>query len=368
MTGANETGILDMNAMSRRFGTNLAGWALALAVVFVAAGCGGAANGNEGADTEEETVRIPVQTRSVQLGGVTAAYEGTATLEAEREATVVARTSGVMLELMVEEGDRVERGQVLARLDSDRHRLEVQQAQAQLDRLKSDFERLKELHARELVSSDQFEQARSEFEFQKAAIEMARLELSYTEVKAPISGVVSKRLVKEGNWIQDQQAMFEIDDFQPLEAVLHVPEKELSLLQPGYPVTVRSDALPGRTFQGTVDRISPVVNPQTGTFDVTVELPNEDATLKPGLFVRARIVYDKRNGVPLIPRTALLTEDGSDSVFVIEDGVAKKQVISVGYDDGQSVEVAEGLQEGQDVVTVGQNSLRDGTPVEVIDG
>lgn len=339
-----------------------------LAASFALAGCGGPANGNESKPAEEEKVRIPVQVAPVQVGGVTAAYEGTATLEAEREATVVARTSGVLLELNVEEGDRVERGQVLASLDAERHRLEVAQARAQLERLESDFQRMKELHARELVSSDQFEQARSEYESQKAAFELAQLELSYTEIKAPISGVVSKRLVKEGNWIQNQQALFEIDDFQPLEAVLHVPERELSLLEPGYPVTVRTDALPGRAFEGTVDRISPVVNPETGTFDVTVELPNEKGTLKPGLFVRARIVYDQKQGVPLIPRTALLTEDGTDSVFVVEDGVARKRNISVGYDDGRSVEVSEGLAEGQTVVTVGQNSLRDGTPVEVVEG
>lgn len=341
---------------------------LLLALAFGITGCGGPANGNEDAEAEEEKVRIPVQVESVRLGGVTAAYEGTATLEAEREATVVARTSGVLMELRVEEGDKVERGQVLARLDADRHRLEVAQARAQLQRLENDFERMKELHRRELVSSDQFEQARSEYESQKATFEMTQLELSYTDIKAPISGVVSKRMVKEGNWIQDQMPMFEVDDFQPLEAVLHVPEREFSLLRPGFPVSVRTDALPGRSFEGSVDRISPVVNPDTGTFDVTVELRNDEGVLKPGLFVRARIVYDERNDVPLIPRTALLTEDGSDSVFVVEEGVAKKRSISVGYDDGRSVEISEGLEPGQEVVTVGQNSLRDGTPVEVVEG
>lgn len=336
---------------------------LALAV----SGCGGNANGNESAGEDKEDVRIPVQVEAVRLGGVTAAYEGTATLEAEQEATVVARTSGVLLELKVEAGDTVQRGDVLARLDSDRHRLEVAQAKAQLDRLKSDYERMKELHAKELVSSDQFEQVRSEYESQRATFEMARLELSYTDIKAPIGGVISERLVKAGNWIQDQQPLFEIADFRPLEAVLHVPQRELSLLEAGFPVSVHTDALPGQHFEGHVDRISPVVNPDTGTFDVTVELPNEDGALKPGLFVRARIVYDTRQDVPLIPRASLLTEDGEDSVFVVEEGVAKKRELVTGYDDGQDVEVKSGLEPGQNVVTIGQGSLRDGTPVEVIE-
>lgn len=341
--------------------------ALVGAAALAVAGCGGAANGKDAAGEEEDVMRIPVNVEPVRLGGVSAAYEGTANLEAEREATVVARTSGVLVELQAEAGDVVNRGDVLARLDDDRHRLEVAQARAQLNRLESDYKRMQELHAKELVSSDQFEQVRSDYESQQATFEMMQLELSYTEIKAPIGGVVSERMVKEGNWIQDQQPLFEIADFRSLEAVLDVPERELSLLSPGFPVTVTTNALPGRDFEGEVKRISPVVNPDTGTFDVTVGVPNEDGTLKPGLFVRARIVYDTRQGVPLIPRTALLTEDGEDSVFVVEDGQARKQELVIGYDDGQSVEVKSGLQEGQEVVTLGQSSLRDGAPVEVIE-
>lgn len=341
--------------------------ALLVAGVIGLAGCGGDADGTEDAGEKENTMRIPVHVEPVRLGGVSAAYEGTATLEAEREATVVARTSGVLMELRAEAGDDVERGDILARVDADRHRLEVEQARAQLRRLESDYERMKELHARELVSSDQFEQVRSEYESQKANFEMAQLELSYTEIKAPIGGVISDRLVKEGNWIQDQQPLFEIADLRSLEAVLDVPERQLSLLSPGFPVKVRTDALPGRSFEGRVKRISPVVNPETGTFDVTVDVPNEDSSLKPGLFVRARIVYDTREGVPLIPRSSLLTEDGEDSVFVVEDGVARKQDLVIGYDDEQAVEVKSGLQEGQHVVTLGQASLRDGSPVEIIE-
>lgn len=356
-----------MNRVSRRVWISMGSGLLA--ALLAVAGCGGSANGIENsAESKDEVVRIPVQAAAVRLGDVAANYEGTATLEPEREATVVARTSGVLLRLHVEEGDVVERGQLLAELDADRHRLEVAQAKAQLDRLYREFERMKELHARQLVSSDQFERARSEYESQKAAFDMADLELSYTSIRAPISGMVSQRLVKAGNWIQNQQPLFEIDDFHPLEARLHVPERELSLLQPGYPVTIRTDSRPGRTFGGRVKRISPVVNPDTGTFEVVAELPNEDAELKPGMFVRARIVYDTRQDVPMIPRAALLTDNGDASVFVVDEGVAKKKEIQAGYDDGESVEVSGGLEPGQVVVTVGQGSLRDGTPVEVIGG
>jgi len=349
-----------------------AGWlALPVALALVAGGCGGPANGDAAkpaAEKDREAVRIPVQVASVELGPVSAAYEGTATLEARREATVVARTSGLLLDLKVEEGDRVEKGQVLARLDAEQHRLEVAQAKATLDRLQREFKRTKELHEKKLVSADEFERVRSELEAQQAAYDMAKLQLSYTEITAPIKGVISTRLVKEGNWIQEQQPLYRIDDFQPLEAKLHVPERELSLLESGYPVSVTTDAVPGQSFHGSVARISPVVDPDTGTFDVTVSMPNEDGSLKPGLFVRARIVYDQRQDVPLIPRTALLTEDGMSSVFVVEEGVAHKRDIQVGYDDGHSVEVASGLEKGQQVVTIGQNSLRDGTPVDVVEG
>lgn len=338
-----------------------------LPLVLALNGCGGNANGEAGAG-KTDVLRIPVQVESVRLGEITASYAGTATLEAEREATVVAKTTGVLLELLAEEGNVVEQGDALARLEHDQQQLAVEQAQANLERLKSDYQRMQKMYERQLISAEVFDQARFVFEAQQAAYQMAQLELAYTTVRAPISGVISRRLVKEGNLIQEHQALFELVDFTPLHAVLYVPEQQLGLLEPGLSVTLDTAAYPERTFEGAVLRTSPVVDADTGTFQVTVEIPNPEKILKPGLFVSARIVYERHENVPLIPRTALINEDGTSHVFVVNDGEAHKREVTIGFSNGGDVEVLDGLEVEQKVVTIGQAGLRDGTAVEVIEG
>lgn len=345
--------------------------ALCLVVTILAAGllaaCGNDASGGaENSSETEEVARIPVETQAVRLDSVAASYAGTATLEAEREAAVVAKTSGVLLELMAEEGDAVDQGAVLARLEQAEQALAVEQAQADLRRLKSDFERMQKMYERQLVSADQFEQARYAFEAQQAAYDMARLQLDYTTIEAPIDGVVTRRLVKEGNLIEQYQALFQIHDFEPLHAVLHVPEQQLGLLQAGLDVVVESAAFPGRKFAGEVLRVSPVVDRETGTFEVTLELPNAERVLKPGMFVNAHIVHEVHSGVPVIPRIALLEEDGETKVFVVDDGVAHERLIEIGIGSNGEVEVVDGLKAGQQIVVMGQAGLRDQTKVDVI--
>ena len=215
------------------------------AAALVLAACGGAAGedkdekGKDGEGKEKaEDVAIPVEAGIARRQRIVASYTGTATLEAEREAQVVAKTSGVLLKLKVEEGDRVREGQVLAEIDPERARLELLRATSTLKRLENDNERSKELFGRQLVSQEANDRVRFELDTQRAATELAQLELSYTRIVAPIDGVISERMVKEGNLIQLHQALFRIDDFDPLLGVLNVPERELSTLQPGLPVTM----------------------------------------------------------------------------------------------------------------------------------
>lgn len=328
-------------------------------------GCGEQANGK----AEDELVtRVPVQATPVELGEIAANYSGTATLEAERAATVVAKTSGVLLELLAQEGDVVVQGDPLARLESEREQLAVDQAKANLERLKSDYQRMRTMHERQLISTEQFDQARFQFEAQQAQYELAQLELAYTTVRAPIGGVVARRLVKEGNLIQQNQAVFEVLDFTPLHAVLYVPEQQLGLLEPGLPVSLETAAYPDKTFQGQVLRTSPVVDAASGTFQVTVEIPNAEKQLKPGMFVTAHIIYERHQGVHVIPRVALIHQDGSAHVFVVEDGKAHKREVRLGFSNEGMVEVLDGLQADDKVVTIGQASLREGTAVQVVEG
>jgi membrane fusion protein (multidrug efflux system) len=384
---------------------------LLLVFATVLAGCGKPQNGDRGSENGSDgEATIPVEVAVATRKPITASYSGTAALEPENQAQVVAKTSGVLLELLIEEGDRVQAGQLLARLDPDKPRLELARAEANLKRLENEFSRSNDLFARKLVSSEANDRARFDLETQKAAYDLARLELEYTRIVAPISGVISERMVKAGNLIQLQQPLFRIDDFDPLLAVLNVPERELSTIKPGLPVQMHVDAMPGQQFDGVVARVSPVVEAGTGTFRVTTEFRDRRGLLKSGMFGRVSVVHDRRENALVIPREALLEADSESAVFVLDnhpppvdpkEAEAKKKknessqgmfakwfgrkqeekkpakpegpvwyarrvAVKLGYLTGTDAEVVEGLAEGDQVVTLGKNALREGVRLQIV--
>lgn len=340
--------------------------AVALSFLLLAA-CGQKPGDAAGDDKKPEETATPVEVAKVGRHAMVASYSGTAALEAEREAQVVAKTSGVLQKLLVEEGDKVREGQVLARLDPERPRLEVARSEANLRRLENEFRRSQELFSAKLVSSEAHDRIRFDLETQRAAFDLAKLDLSYTQIVAPIDGVISERMVKEGNFIQLQSTMFRIDDFDPLLAVLNVPERELRTLRPGLTVAMSVDALIGRSFEGVVARISPVVDAGTGTFRVTCEFRDETGALKSGMFGRISVVYDQRADVLAVPREAVLDDGDVPAVFVVRDGKAVRQAIGTGTRSGGLVEVLDGVAEGESVITVGASTLRDGAKVQVLE-
>lgn len=328
-------------------------------------GCTKPANGEE--NEEEAELAIPVEAALVENGDMAAFYTGTATLEADKQALVVAQITGVVLTVNAEEADYVEAGDVLAVVEPDRYALEVERTNASLKRLQTDYQRKKELYAKKLVSTEDYERTSAEYEAQKAAHELAKLELEYTSIKAPISGYISERMVRAGNLVTLHQPVFHITSYNPLLAVLHVPERELSVLSKGLEVSMSIDAWPGESFTGKVIRTSPVIDTNTGTFRVTAEIYDHGEMLKPGLFGRIKILYDLHEDVPVIPRNAVITEDELSHVFVINaEGSASRRGIQLGFESNGMVEVTEGLQKGETVVTAGKGSLSDGMRVEVV--
>jgi len=338
---------------------------LALAVIL--AGCNSDASNGESGDQEDQAPAIPVEATQVHLGNVAASYEGTTTLEPDEQATVVAKTTGVVLSISAEEGDFVKQGTVLVQLEQDRYQLELNRAAADLNRLKKEFERNSKMFKRDLISTDEYDRTRFELDSQTAAHALAKLNLDYTTIRAPITGYVSERMVKVGNLITEHQAVFRIDSFDPLLAVLHVPEREIGILQRNQEVSLSLDAYPGKHFTGQVIRISPVIDTQTGTFRVTAEIRDPDQRLKSGLFGRVNVVYETREQVPVVSRDAVISEDGKHHVFVVGDeSKVSRREVALGYGDEQVVQVVSGLETGEQVVTSGKGSLRDGSEVEVI--
>ncbi|KRG86096.1 hemolysin D [Stenotrophomonas daejeonensis] len=331
---------------------------------------GGCKAGGEAAkvgapDGQQASDAVPVEVARATHRAIAASYTGTASLEARAESQVVAKTSGVALAVMVEEGQAVQAGQPLVRLDPDRARLAVAQSEAQMRKLENSYQRAQKLVQQQLVSAADVDQLRFDLENARAQYRMATLELSYTTVVAPISGVVASRDIKPGNFVQINSPIIRIVDSGKLEATLNVPEREIAKLKPGQTVELAADALPGRSFTGTVDRVSPVVDTGTGTFRVVTTFSGGEG-LQPGMFGRLSINYDQRADALVVPRAALLEDGGEPAVYVVRDGKALRNEVKLGYDDAGWVEVREGLKQGDEVVVAGKAALREGSAVQVI--
>jgi membrane fusion protein (multidrug efflux system) len=332
------------------------------------AGCkgqGGEGDAQAKARDSAQTDAVPVEAVKAGRRSIAASYTGTAPLEAPAESQVVAKTSGVALAVLTQEGDHVRAGQVLVRLDPDRARLQAAQSAAQMRKLEANYKRSQALVAQQLISANDIDQLKYDLENARAVNNLANLELSYSNVIAPISGVVASRSIKTGNFVQINTPIIRIIDDSHLEATLNVPEREFATLKAGQPVVMQVDAMPGKAFAGKVDRVSPVVDSGSGTFRVICAFAG-GGTLQPGMFGRIRIDYDQRADALTVPRLALLDDQGEPAVYVVRNGKAVRTPIKTGYTEGEWTEVRGGLQPGDAVVTAGKVALRDGSPVQVI--
>jgi len=330
------------------------------------AGCkrgGGEAEAKEAAKGPEA---VPVEVAAATRRPVAASYSGTAPLEARGESQVVAKTSGVALSVLAQEGQFVHAGQVLVRLDSARAALQAAQSASQMRKLESNYARSRQLADQKLISANDIDQIKFDLENARATNRLANLELSYANVVAPISGVIAQRSIKPGNFVQINTPIFRIVDTSRLEATLNVPERELETLKSGLPVKLQVDALPGKTFEGTVDRVAPVVDAGSGTFRVICAFAG-GGLLQPGMFGRMQIDYDQRADALVVPRIALLDDEGDPAVFAVRNGKAERVPVKLGYMDGAWAEVRKGIGLGEQVVVAGKTALRDGSRVQVLD-
>ncbi len=321
---------------------------------------------SEEEEEEDDTPAIPVETSSATRGDIYATYSGTAPVEAFTDATVIAKVGGEVRKIYVEEGDDVKAGQILARLDGDRLRLEQLQTEANLSKLQRDYQRNVDLNERGLISAGDFEKIRYEMEALAATNKLAKLQLSYTDIRAPIDGVISERYIKIGNTLEIGTPTFQVTSLEPLVSYLHVPEREFRSIVAGQDTVLTIDALGGETFQATVARVSPIVDPATGTFKITIEVSDETRRLKPGMFARIGIVHDVHINALQVPRSALIDEIGTTSIFIVEDDVAHRREVETGFSGNGQVEITTGLTDSDIFVAVGQGGLKEGSKVTVI--
>ena len=348
--------------------------ALLFAGVLVLAGCSAEYNGKEakdGADKKGEKARnekaVLVKLAEVKRGMIESILERSAPLEAEAQVEVAARTSNPAIELLVEEGDTVDKDQVLLRLESDQQKNDHDQAKSQLDKEQVDFDRQESLYRDNLISDQEYRNAKFSLTQRRLAFEEARRQFEYTEVRAPINGTITLRDVKVGDQVGSGRKIFEIIDFDSTVAIIHVPEQYLPKLRPDMEARLISNTLGDRVFAGYVKRISPIVEARAGTIKVTVGL-KELGALRPGMWVDVELVLETKQDALLIPKKSIVYDNDQTFAYKLHIGTngvkrVKRRLVLPLNTDKVNIEPSEGFEPGEKVVIAGQSGLKENSRV-----
>jgi len=314
---------------------------------------------------------VPVRVAPLRRRDMRRLYVTSGTLRALQQAPVVARSAGILREILVEEGDRVEAGQLMAVLEDDQARAELDKAEVDLEVAQKEFDRAEKLRAENLLSAEEYEQKKNALAQARTARELARLRFEWTRVRAPFAGVVTARHLDAGATVATNQAIFELANVSRLLAEIPVPEAIAAKLRPGGEAILRPTAL-GREVPARIERIGAAVDPDTGTVKVTLAARPVPG-MKPGSFVEVSLPTELHAGALVAPGDALVADGERWLVYVVVDGTARAVPVTTGIEDGDDVEIVPAkdagvnLEEGTPVVVAGAAALADGTPVRPLE-
>lgn len=337
--------------------------ALAIAGMATLAACGAGETRVADPDARQATTPVPVEVTQPYREDIHASYEATAVLSSDADAPVIARVGGELIELLVEEGDTVKAGQVLARLDGERLRLEMLAARANLARASKEYKRNVDLYERGLISASLFEGLKFDLAALEASYELAALNYGYSDIRSTIAGVVAAREIKPGQTVNAGDVAFRITDTTELVAYLAIPQSQLPKFQAGQTATLHVASMPDVEFPASIVRISPTIDTRNGSFRATAIIDNDANHLVPGMFGRFRIAYEMHQNALVIPAAALFDEDEQTSVYVVNDGEVARRVVETGIRAGDMIEIVGGLGEYEEIVVIGHSGLRDGSKV-----
>jgi len=303
-------------------------------------------------------------------------------VEPERKVPVYSRLSAYVKKIIKEEGDFVKKDDVLALLDDQEILISYRQAEILLEQAKLtlkdeeiNYQRSEELKKREMISEQDFQA--SQATYTKAKLDHQtklenfkdlELQLSYTKIISQVEGYVTERLIEVGDRVNPNQQVYTVEDFSPLLVRVYVPTADTVNLKADMEAQVVTDVLKGMLFEGKIKLINPRIDVQSGTVKVTIEVFDSTRKLKPGMFVETRIVVSNKPDALVVPRKSIVYEQNQPYVFVFNfQGMqVSKRSIKTGISEGDNIEVEEGLQEGDRIVTVGVEGLKDQMKVRVV--
>lgn len=327
---------------------------------------------------EKETL-INVRVTAAQMKKVRPYIETTGTMRADEEVTVSSEVDGIVKSVKVEEGAAVSKGTLLVEinqtdylLDKQRAEAALKQAEASLANAKSEFQRKETLFKEELITKQQFDDistrvilAEADLAKAKSVVDTSTERLARTKIYAPLNGMVKEKRISAGDFARTSMPLFQLIKVDPLKLIFTVSEKEIAALKTGQEVDFTVDSFEGKSFKGKVNLLYPNVEERTRTLQAEAIVPNAGRLLKPGLFTRATIYTGAPRDAVVAPLTALMYDNSTVSLFVVEDNVAHQRIVKTGNKYGEDIEIIEGLKEKEQVVIVGQNNLSEGVKVNV---
>lgn len=293
---------------------------------------------------------------------------------------ISAEQAGIVVEVAVKEGNRVEQGQLLMRLDNDKQQLRLQRAQAisastraDLDQAERQWRKFSRLRGTGAVSTDQLEQARSTYDALKARmqsvqaeVELAERDLADRDIKSPIAGVVDGEPVETGERVQPGQSLINIQARDALQVITWVNQAEVNQLMLGSEVTVQTESSP-KQYKARVESIAQSAHPRTGNFEVKCRLIDADVLLREGMTASVRIQVESNRQVVFIPRTAVVDRDRKPVIFVLRDGKAEQRSPRFGLPSGERIPVLSGLEEDEALILAPLDLITDGIEVRLED-
>lgn len=358
---------------------------------------GGGGPGGFGRGGGGPRVPMTVELAAVQRGDMVASIQVVGNLIGLQTVEATPKTSGRLESVAVHLGDRVSRGQMIAKIE-DREMTEqvkqaqasydvslatIRQRQADLNLAQTNLERSRTLFERQLIPRQTLDDTDARYQSAAAQLDLAKaqnaqakarldelsINLANTVIASPLSGVVAKRALDPGAWVTPSSSFVSVVDITVVRLVASIVERDVRFVAAGMPAEVEVDAFPGETFEGTVARVAPVLDPATRTAQIEVEIQNPDFRLKPGMYARVTFVTQRHEGVLVVPLVALADLGGKRGLFLPDIGEAGNtahfQEIEVGLMDPERVEVLSGVSEGQTIVTTGAAALREGDVILV---
>lgn len=335
-------------------------------------GCGGDEQSQgqfdrrRGSFAGSQTGSLPVKVDTVKSETISTFILTNTTLEAQRTVNVIARVSGIVKDYYFEEGAVVKKGDQLVKLDDRELKLSMELAKSRAENTLRLFDRSKEMFEKSLISKETYDDAKFQYETLESQFQSARLQWEYTSITAPINGVITIRSLELGDYITTNRIVCSIADYDLLLAKIFIPEREISNIRPNQFAKITVEALSDQEFSGKVQMINPVVDPNSGTVKVTVEIARKSSGLLPGMFASVFLLTDTHNNATTIPKKSLVLESETDRVFVFENGSAVMRDVNIGFTEGDRIEILEGVQPDEWVISVGHEGLRDGSSVRIV--